>query len=395
MRKKEVINEMAQIQKGLEEFLEREVKGYGVEGAHSQAHNLATAGKGGKNDKGLESENRKSLKKDRKGRKRKKRKKRSFFKKFLIFLLLLGIAVGGLWYYAVGALYSKMQYAELDSVAMEPMKEDGVINILLLGNDSRKQGTDGRSDTMILLSISNETKTIHITSLLRDMYVEIPGYKNNRLNAAYSYGGPQLLMEVLERNFDIDVNRYASVNFQAFADVVDAVGGVDLELSNEEVRYVNGYLVEYNILEGNPEGTHYLDPSLSGMVHLNGPQALSYCRNRLIGNDFGRTQRQRKVLMAIIEKMPAALTSDPSELIDGILPNLTTNLTKKECMELSLQAARFLTYDIVQESIPIKGSYSGASIRGMSVLEVDFEKNKEYIRKYIYGEGDESENGLE
>ena len=192
-------------------------------------------------------------------------------------------------------------------------------------------------------------------------------------------------METLEKNLDISVNRYVSVNFQAFANLVDAVGGVDLEVTNKEVEYINGYLVEYNMLQGNPEGTDYLDPSLDGVVHLNGPQALSYCRNRMIGNDFGRTERQRKVLSAIIQQIPSALVSNPTELINGILPNLTTNLTQSECMNLSLQASKLLTYDIIQGNIPVEGSYSNATIRDMSVLEVDFEKNKEYIRTNIYG----------
>lgn len=315
----------------------------------------------------------------------KKKKKKSKLKRFLIILLLIALLLAGLWYYMIDSFYGKMHYEEIDSVTEQPMKEKGVTNILLIGNDSRTQGEDGRSDAMILVSISNETRTIYMTSLLRDMYVEIPGHKGNRLNAAYSYGGAELLMETLEKNLDISVNRYVLVNFQAFANLVDAVGGVELELTNDEVVYINGYLVEYNILEGRPEGTDYLDASLSGLIHLNGPQALAYCRNRYLGTDFGRTERQRKVLSAVIKQAPMSLIANPKGMMDGLLPNLTTNLTQSECLELSLQGPRVMTYDIVQNSIPIEGSYSNASIRGMSVLEVDFEKNKEFIRTNIYG----------
>lgn len=312
-------------------------------------------------------------------------KKKSKFKRFLVILLILALILAGLWYYLVGNLYSKVHFEEIESVTHQPMKEQGVINILLIGNDSRTQGEDGRSDAMILLSISNKTKTIYMTSLLRDMYVDIPGHKGNRLNAAYSYGGAELLMETLEKNLDISVNRYVLVNFQAFANLVDAVGGVDLELTSQEVEYVNGYLVEYNILEGRAEGTDYLDTSLSGLIHLNGPQALAYCRNRYLGTDFGRTERQRKVLSAVIRQAPLSLITNPKGMADGLLPNLTTNLTRSECLELSLQAGKVITYDIVQNSIPIEGSYSNANIRGMAVLEVDYEKNKEFIRTNIYG----------
>lgn len=323
------------------------------------------------------------------GSKKRKKKKKSFLKKFLIILALLCLLVAAGWYYAVGKVYERINYEAIDALMGEPMKEEGVTNILLIGNDSRTQGEDGRSDAMILVSINNEKKTIFMTSLLRDMYVEIPDHQGNRLNAAYSFGGRELLLKTIKQNLDIDINRYVLVNFQAFANLVDAVGGVDLELTNEEVQYVNGYLVEYNMLEDRPVGTDYLDETLSGMIHLNGPQALSYCRNRYIGTDFGRTERQRKVLSAIIKQAPAAMLTNAGEVLDGLLPNLTTNLTRKECLDLSLEAPGLVTYDIVQTGIPIPGSYSNAKIRGMAVLEVDFEKNKKYIRQNIYGEGEE------
>ena len=318
--------------------------------------------------------------------KKMKRKKKSTLKSFLTFLAVLTIiAMVGL-YFLIGGVYGKMDYEQADGLASEPMKEDGVTNILLIGNDSREQGDDGRSDAMILLSISNKTKKIHMTSLLRDMYVEIPGKDGNRLNAAYAYGGPTLLLETIEQNLGITVNRYVLVNFQAFANLVEAVGGVDLELSNEEVKWVNAYLNEYNLLEGRDITTDYLDESLSGMIHLNGPQALAYCRNRYIGTDFERTNRQRKVIAGIVSKLPVALATNSGELAEGLFPQLTTNLTQAECYSLSLQASKFVTYEMIQSSIPIEGSYKNATIRSMSVLEVDYDMNKKYIRENIYGE---------
>lgn len=315
---------------------------------------------------------------------------KKFIRRLLYVIAAICILFTAVCFLAAGYLHGKMNYSELTSVSDESLKEDGVTNILLIGNDSREQGSDGRSDAMILLSISNRTKTIHMTSLLRDIYVEIPGHQSNRLNAAYAYGGPELLMETLEKNFDIQVNRYMQVNFQAFANLVDAVGGVELDVTNEEVQYINGYLVEYNMLEGRPEGTDYLDTSLSGRIHLNGPQALAYCRNRYIGTDFARTERQRKVLSAVIKDAPTALLRNPLDLADGLLTNITTNLTKAEMGSLLMQAGKAVTYDIVQASIPLEGTYSNANIRGMAVLQVDFEKNKEYIRTQIYGGKDDT-----
>ncbi|MDE5746070.1 MAG: LCP family protein [Acetatifactor sp.] len=315
-----------------------------------------------------------------------KKKKHKGIRRFLTVVVVLLLAVTALWYVTVSKLYDKMEYAPAEILADEPMKEDGVTNILLIGNDSRAGGEDGRSDAMILVSISNRTKTIYMTSLLRDIYVEIPGHESNRLNAAYAFGGPELLLETIKQNLDIEVNRYVQVNFQAFANLIDAVGGVELELTNEEVQLVNAYLNEYNMLENRPIDTDYLPADASGLLHLNGPQALAYSRNRYIGSDFGRTERQRKILEAVFHQLPSSMLTNSGDMIDGILPNLTTNISKSECYTLSLDAPKLLTYEIVQASIPIEGSYQNATIRKMSVLQVDFEKNKEFIRTHIYGE---------
>ena len=325
-------------------------------------------------------------KKTQKSQKKKGRKKKSRLLRFLVTAALIVLLLGAGLYRLVGAVYGKMSYKEIASLTAQPMKENGVVNILLIGNDSRENGDDGRSDAMILLSISSRTKTIYMTSILRDVYVEIPGHDGNRLNAAYSYGGAELLMETIEKNFDIPVNRYMLVNFEAFASLVDAVDGVDLELTSAEIEYVNGYLVEYNMLTNRPQGTDNMDPSVSGLVHLNGPQALAYTRNRYLGTDFGRTERQRKVLTAVIKKLPAALLKNAGDLMDGFLPNLTTNLTQMECFRLSLMAGKLLTYDIVSDSIPQPGTYKDATIRSMAVLEIDFETNVKYLKEKIYGE---------
>lgn len=317
--------------------------------------------------------------------KKKNGKKKSRGKKVLTVLAVLLVLFGAVWYLAIGSIYGKMRYSRVETLAGEPLKENGVVNILLIGSDSRTEGDDGRSDAMILLSVSSKTRTIHMTSLLRDMYVDIPGRNGNRLNAAYSFGGPELLLETVKQNLGIEVNRYAVVNFQAFANLVDAVNGVDLELTNEEVKWVNAYLNEYNELRGMPMETDYLDTSLSGMIHLNGAQSLAYSRNRFIGTDFGRTERQRKVLSAVMKKLPAALVTNPNGLINGLFPNLTTNLTQTECLRLSLMGGKLLTYDIVQESIPLEGTYSSVTIRGMDVLQVDFDRNRAYLQEQLYG----------
>lgn len=317
---------------------------------------------------------------------KRKKKKRSGFKRFLLFAAVFLIAAAGGWYLLLGKLYEKINYQETEGFTDEPWREADVTNILLIGSDSRENVEGSRSDAMILLTISGKTKTIYMTSILRDIYVEIPGHEGNRLNAAYAYGGPELLMETINQNFDIFVSRYVLVNFEAFANLVDAVGGVTLSLTSEELEYVNAYLVEYNMITKRPEGTDYMDTSREGQVQLNGPQALAYSRNRYIGTDFGRTERQRKVLTEVLGKLPGALLTNPVQLMDGLLPNLTTNLTMQECFALSFQGGRFLSWEIKQGSVPAEGTYQPADIRGMSVLQIDFEQNKEYFRSIMYGD---------
>lgn len=375
------LSEMEQIHRGLEAFLEKEVYEEPVR-TDMAGRSVNTPERQRKPQQGRQRQGEQSPK-------GKKKKKRRGLRRFLTVVLVLLLALAGLWYVTISHLYDKVEYAPTDILAGEPMKEDGVTNILLIGNDSRVNGEDGRSDAMILVSISNRTKTIYMTSLLRDIYVEIPGHESNRLNAAYAFGGPELLLETIKQNLDIEVNRYVQVNFQAFANLIDAVGGVELELTNDEVQLVNAYLNEYNMLENRPIDTDYLPADASGLLHLNGPQALAYSRNRYIGSDFGRTERQRKILEAVFHQLPSSILTNSDDLVDGILPNLTTNISKSECYALSLDAPKLLTYELVQASIPIEGSYQNATIRKMSVLQVDFEKNKEFIRTHIYGENAE------
>ena len=328
-----------------------------------------------------------SGKKNRKSKKNdKKKKKNGSAKALLTVAAILFILIFGGLYMLVGNVYKKMNYVKVDSVAKEACKEDGVVNVLLIGNDSRLNGDDGRSDAMILISISDKTKTITMTSFLRDMYVDIPGHDGNRLNAAYSYGGAELLMQTIEQNFDIPVHRYALVNFEAFANLVDAVGGIDLDVTNDEVQLINGYLMEYNQLLGRNLDYDWLDASASGVIHLNGPQALAYSRNRYIGTDFGRTERQRKVLSEVFKKLPGAMVTNSSEVINGLFPNLTTNLTQSECYKIALGGYKIVGYDMVQQCVPQEGTYSDATIRSMAVLQVDFDANKKFLKQTIYGE---------
>lgn len=239
---------------------------------------------------------------------------------------------------------------------------------------------------MILVSINKKTKKIIVTSILRDIYLQIPGKKNNnRINEAYAFGGADLLMETIEQNFRIQVEQYASVDFYAFIDIVDAVEGVTLEVTEKEIPVINGYVMELNRLTGQEETKDLLTEP--GTLLLSGKQALGYARNRYVGNsDFERTARQRRVLEQIFKKVKNSNLAEIKDLLNIILPHVTTNLTEGEMFSLILSLPSYIDYDIEQWSIPMTGTYTSKRIRGMAVLGIDFNKNIGELHRKVYDE---------
>ena len=267
--------------------------------------------------------------------------------------------------------------------ATEIMSDDNVINVLLIGTDSRGNDDRGRSDSMILVSVNKNTKKVIMTSFLRDIYCYIPDIEYTRLNHSYAYGGPDLLIKTLETNFKVRIDRYVRVNFYSFCDVVDTVGGVEIDVTEEEVPYINTYLSEINALEGYAAGDGQL--THAGRQTLNGRQALSYSRIRYIGTDFARTQRQRTVLESIITKMKNLSLSELSDLLDVLLPQLATNMTESEMFSFVVDSPVYLKYDVIQNRIPADGTWSFITVRSMSVIDVNFDKNIDELRQVIYG----------
>lgn len=260
------------------------------------------------------------------------------------------------------------------------------INILLIGVDSRSNSFSGRSDSMILVSINQKRKEVTMTSLLRDIYVSIPGRSSNRLNAAYAYGGMSLLADTIKANFGITVDNCVVVNFFLVKDIVDEVGGIDLEVSADEIRVMNGYIKEHNRLLGNAEGTDILSESAAGTIHANGSQALAYARVRYVGTDFARTGRQRTVISKCLDKIKTMNLAELSAMAEKFLPRVRTNLTEGDCASLLLMALGLSDYSIQNMTIPADGTWSNARIRGMSVLNVDFAANAKAWHKLVEGE---------
>lgn len=261
------------------------------------------------------------------------------------------------------------------------MESDNVMNILLMGTDARENNERGRSDSMILISINKETKKIIMTSFLRDMYVAIPGIGNSRLNHAYSYGGADLAVETVEKNFKIKINRYAQINFASFVELVDDVGGVEIDISEDEIQYLNNYLNGINKLEG---GTPTEKLTSAGKQKLDGRQALAYSRIRYVGTDFGRTERQRTVLTKVFEKAKGMSLSEIDDLADKLLPLVTTNLTENEIFSLIIKSPSYLNYNLNSCRVPDDDTWENMVIDSMDVLGIDFDKNQKYLFKNIY-----------
>ncbi len=293
-----------------------------------------------------------------------------------LFVLLVGLglsALGGLDYDD-----SIVENTYVDESTL--MSSDDVINILFIGTDGRGDVEGNRSDTMMLFSIDKRNKKLKLTSFLRDSYVYLPskGY-NTKLNAAFTYGGVQLVMDTIEYNFGIKIDNYIMVNFKVFRQFVNLLGGITIDgVTEAEAKYMREEVKIPEIVEGTN--------------HMTGKMALWYCRIRYIDNDFRRTERQRKVITAIVGK---TLRTNPFKLIKivkEVLPNISTDVSQSELIGLAVGAVfRYLHYDIDQQQIPAEGTWSNAKINGQAVLRMDFEKNKEILRSYLYDKESDKE----
>lgn len=269
-----------------------------------------------------------------------------------------------------------------NAMSLDIMRDPNVLNVLLIGTDARNTSERGRSDSMILVSINKQTKKLLMFSFLRDIYLYIPGVESTRLNHSYAYGGPELTMKTIEQNFGIEINKYVQVNFYSFIEVIDAVGGIDLTVTDDEAKLINDYLGEINKLVGDKSGSDRL--SGGGNLHLNGKQALCYARIRYIGTDFARTRRQRDVLNQVLEKVRNMELGELSDFLDETLPLITTNLTQSEIFSLLVNANEYSNYTRVADSIPLNQTYYFMTVRGMSVIGIDFDANINVLRKEIY-----------
>ncbi len=269
---------------------------------------------------------------------------------------------------------------EDEEIKIQELK--GVKNILLCGVDSREDDFTGRTDTMILISINNDTKKVVMTSMLRDIYVEIPGYGGNRLNAANVFGGTDLLKETIDANFGIKVDNTVTVNFFTVRDVVDHVGGIELYLTADEIAIMNGYLVSQNENFGYPAGTDLMEEK-TGTYTVNGNQALAYARIRYIGTDFARTERQRTIIKAVISKVKGSGITGVAGFTAAFKDRIESDLSLMDILSFLYTVSDLSDFEVETFTIPMEGSWESVSIDGMSVLDIDFKANAEAWSKLV------------
>lgn len=259
---------------------------------------------------------------------------------------------------------------DTDDTALIGGEDSGLINILLIGQDRREEAR-ARSDSVILCTFHPESKRIIITSFLRDLYVPIPGYEGNRINAAYAFGGTPLLKQTIQDNFGILIDGCAEVDFSSFSQLIDILGGVTLELRQDEADSIN------QSVPGNlTEGTHL----------LNGSQALAYSRIRNLDSDgdFSRSSRQRKLLSSLLDSYRNAdLLTILSVVVDA-LPMISTDLSKKQILVLAAKLFPLLDNPtVVSQRMPADGTFSYSTIRNMEVLTADLDSLRELLHESL------------
>ncbi len=321
----------------------------------------------------------------KKARRRRRKRILLFFEGLLILVLLVGAYVA--------LKFDKLNITPINDdkdIHFNPqVKENTTLkeytNIALFGIDSRDEslGDGNRSDTMIVASINNKTHEVKLVSVYRDSYLMIPkdeDIRYDKANLAYFYGGPKMSINLLNSNLDLDITDFVSVNFSALIDTIDALGGIDIEINDYERQYINGYMTETSKITGK----EIIPLNESGLVHLNGLQATSYCRIRQTkGDDYKRTERQRLVISKIVEKAKKADLLTLNSLIDKVLPNVSTSLDVAEIYSLAKDAAKYELVDNTGFPFDLQSKDMGK--KGDCVIPLNLEKNVSKLHEWLFG----------
>lgn len=291
----------------------------------------------------------------------------------------------------VASKLSKIETVKLDTDKLnisEAAEEDrergtGYLNVALFGVDSREGELekDTRSDTIMIASLNRETLEVKISSVYRDTLLEQSDGTLNKANAAYSFGGPEAAIAMLNKNLDMDISHYVTVNFDALIDVIDAVGGIEIDVTEEEIPYIDAYALEIMKVTGR-ECAGVTEP---GPQVLNGILATAYARIRYTaGDDFKRAERQRDVLTKIVEKLQNCNLSQLNKIIDAVFPEVSTNFTLAEIVDYAKDA---FDYKLVETTgFPFDKSTDTLTNVGSTVIPVTLESNVIQLHKFFFGE---------
>lgn len=307
----------------------------------------------------------------------------------IILLVVEIILLGGLGAAAFAmSKLDKLDYKTINEENLEIYQDTGEFtNIALFGLDSREGELDGgvRSDAIMIGSINNKTKEVKVVSVYRDTLTQQADGTYDKANAAYSYGGPEEAISLLNRNFDLDIKKYMSVNFNALADVIDLLGGIELELTDEEVFWTNGYCTETSRVVGR-ETTEL---TKAGKQTLDGIQAVAFARIRKTeGSDFKRTERQRLVLEQVANKAKTANLATLNKIIDQIFPQVSTNLTANDLLGMAASAAQYQIGEMKGYPFDVATPESIIGLEGSYVVAIGAADNVKQLHEFLFGEED-------
>ena len=308
----------------------------------------------------------------------KKKKKMKAWKKALIWIgsiitgivLLLGSAIAVLFFRLNVENVDTTPYEETPAevAGIDILDSSEVFNVLIIGADRDQDGSEGRSDTMMVASINTKTNELKLVSFLRDLYVDIPGHGKDRLNAAYSYGGAAMLMQTIENNFRINIDKYLETNFDGFESIIDSLGGIDVTMTSAEAEFLN----EWKQV-GATEGEN----------HLDGKNALYFARMRKLDSDFGRTTRQRQVIGAMFKKLKSSNPFTMYKAVFNLAPHIKTNLSYLELIKVAAALAGM--GDAETLSVPSDGTYYDYTTpAGAMVLVPYYDQNIQMLKAFLY-----------
>ncbi len=297
---------------------------------------------------------------------------------------------------------------DLNGIDPNALSSEHVTNILLIGYDLRTYETEEdanrvgavdtssqRSDTMIILSINQDSNQVSLVSLMRDMYVPIPGYNSNRLNTAFALGGADLLEETIETDFGIEISGTVAVDLAGFLDAMDVVGDVDVELTAAEADYINNHS-KFGTADDKRSAKTKDWTLTEGMNTLTPNQALAYARVRKFGNsDYDRTTRQRKLLLAIYQKVIKSSLTDQLAIANELLPCFSTNISTNDLLNYVYVILANHMEMRTDMRLPIDGAFTSSRIRGMSVLVPDLAASRAALQLYLYGDTNVEMEGVD